>query len=248
MTRSAGYSEDALVEQPAIALFAELGWTTENLYAETFAPGGGSHGRETRSEPYLLPRLRAALARLSPHLPPDSIDRAVADLTRHRTTLSLAAANQELYRLLKDGVKVTFTKPNGTRATETARVINWTTPTNNNFFLASQFWLSGDLYTRRADLVGFVNGLPLLFVELKASHRNLEDAFKKNLRDYKSAIPHLFWSNALILLSNGSQTRVGSVTSSWDHFSNWKKSPPETSPVKSPSRPPSAAPAPPIAS
>jgi type I restriction enzyme R subunit len=79
------------------------------------------------------------------------------------------------------------------------------------------------MHTRRADLVGFVNGLPLLFIELKATHRRLETAFTGNLRDYKDTIPHLFWPNALIILSNGSQSRVGSVTAGWEHFAEWKK-------------------------
>jgi len=68
-------------------------------------------------------------------------------------------------------------------------------------------------------LIGFVNGIPLLFMELKASHRNLKKAFDDNLRDYKSTIPQLFWFNGLILLSNGSQSRVGTVSAQWDHFS-----------------------------
>jgi type I restriction enzyme, R subunit len=71
--------------------------------------------------------------------------------------------------------------------------------------------------------VGFVNGLPLLFIELKAVHRRLETAFTGNLRDYKDTIPQLFWPNALIILSNGSQSRVGSVTAGWEHFAEWKK-------------------------
>jgi type I restriction enzyme R subunit len=68
-----------------------------------------------------------------------------------------------------------------------------------------------------------VNGLPLVFVELKASHKRLENAFDRNLRDYKNTIPQLFWYNALVILSNGSKSRVGSITSEWEHFAEWKK-------------------------
>jgi type I restriction enzyme R subunit len=106
---------------------------------------------------------------------------------------------------------------------ETVRVIDWKEPANNDFFLASQFWVAGEMYTRRADLVGFVNGLPLLFVELKASHRALKNAYDDNLKDYKTTIPHLFWYNGLIVLSNGSQSRVGSMTAAWEHFAEWKR-------------------------
>ncbi len=89
--------------------------------------------------------------------------------------------------------------------------------------MVSQFWVQGELYRRRADLVGFINGLPLLFVELKASHRRLEHAYNDNLRDYKTAIPRLFWYNAFIVLSNGSESRLGSVTAPWGHFAEWKR-------------------------
>jgi type I restriction enzyme R subunit len=102
-------------------------------------------------------------------------------------------------------------------------VVDWDDPAHNDFLLCSQFWVTGEMHTRRADLVGFVNGLPLLFIELKAAHRRLETAFTGNLRDYKDTVPQLFWPNALIILSNGSQSRVGSVTAGWEHFAEWKK-------------------------
>jgi len=84
------------------------------------------------------------------------------------------------------------------------RVIDWDASRNNDFLLCSQFWVAGDIYTRRPDLVGFVNGLPLVFVELKAPGESVEDAYRHNLQDYRDTIPHLFWYNALIILSNGS--------------------------------------------
>jgi type I restriction enzyme R subunit len=136
--------------------------------------------------------------------------------------LSPAAASQEVYGLLKDGVKV-ITRVGENEEPVRVRVIDWTNPANNDFLLASQFWMSGDIYTRRADLVGFVNGLPLLLIELKASHKRLEDAYRKNLRDYKNTIPQLFWYNAFIILSNGSRTVVGTATAGWEHFAEWKK-------------------------
>ena len=103
------------------------------------------------------------------------------------------------------------------------RIIDWNHPKNNEYFLAQQLWISGEIYNRRADLVGFVNGLPLVFLELKASHKRLENAFDNNLRDYKNSIPQLFWYNSFIILSNGSKSRIGSITSEWEHFGEWKK-------------------------
>ena len=79
------------------------------------------------------------------------------------------------------------------------------------------------MYKRRADLVGFVNGLPLIFIELKATHKRLENAYRNNLADYKSTIPQIFWYNAFIILSNGSESRIGTISSDWEHFSDWKR-------------------------
>lgn len=229
---NADYSEDALVEKPAISLFAELGWETAGCFYEILGTSGDGAtperpwlGRETTSEVVLVPRLRQALEKLNPDLPAEAIADAIEQLTRDRSAMSPAVANREIYKLLKDGVKVAT----GDRAgigeeqVETARVIDWDKLENNNFLLTSQFWISGEMYKRRMDLVGFINGLPLLFIELKASHKRLKNAYRDNLRDYKNAIPQLFWYNALVILSNGSKSRIGSMTSEWGHFNEWKK-------------------------
>ena len=210
-----GYSEDALVEQPAIKLLAELGWETVR---------GRDLKRETQSDAMLTARLGPALKRLNPHVLPEAIDQASAEITRDRSQMSIVAANREVYRLLKDGVRITVPAPEDDSETvETVRVIDWNEPANNDFLLCSQFRITGEMHSRRADLVGFINGLPLVLVELKAVHRRLETAYKDNLRDYKDTVPHLFWANALIILSNGSESRVGSITAEWEHFAEWKK-------------------------
>lgn len=220
---STDYSENALVEQPAIALFEELGWPSANGFHEKVGGPSATWGRETTSEVILRPRLKTALLRLNPGIASDAIALAIDELAKDRSALSLPQANREVYKLLKDGVKVSFPNDDGEEVDETVRIIDWNQPSNNDFFLASQFWVTGSIYKRRADLVGFVNGLPLLFIELKKSHGKLEHAFEQNLKDYKSTIPQLFWYNAVILLSNGSQAKVGSITSGWEHFSDWKR-------------------------
>ncbi len=216
------FTEDALVEQPAIALLGNLGWNTINLYEETFGQGG-TLGRETSAEVVLVSHLRSALVKLNSTLPSQAIELAIDELTRERVSSGMVYANQEIYKLLKDGVKVLYRDDDGVERGETVRVLDWEHPLENDFLLASQFWISGEMHKRRADLIGFVNGIPLLFIELKASHKNVEDAFQQNLRDYKDTVPHLFWYNGLLLLSNGSVSRLGSITSKWEHFSEWKK-------------------------
>lgn len=217
------YTEDLLIEQPAIELLRSLGWSEyKNLFHETFGDGG-TEKRRSRREVILTHRLRKALVRLNSLLPSEAIDLAVEELTRDRSALIPVNANEEYYRLLKDGVKVAVKDEDGATNYETVRVIDWNNAGNNDFFLASQFWVEGSLYTRRADLVGFINGLPLLFIELKTSHRKLYNAYKDNLRDYKTAIPQLFVPNAVVILSNGTETRLGSITAGWEHFFDWKR-------------------------
>ncbi len=218
------YSENTLVEKPAIALFEELGWETANCFHEFDQGGGSPLGRETRAEVVLVSRLRPVLEKLNPDLPAEAFDLAIEELIRDRSRMSMAQANREIYQLIKNGVKVKIPDAYGNGDTiEIVKVIDWNDPANNDYFLASQFWITGEMYTRRADLVGFVNGLPLVFMELKATHRRLKTAYTDNLTDYKSAIPQLFWYNALIILSNGSKSKVGSVSAAWEHFADWKK-------------------------
>ena len=218
------YTEDALVEKPAIALFQELSWDCANCYDEIVGPDNPI-GRETTGEVVLLPRLRESLQKLNPEAPPEAIDVAIEELTRDRGLMSPVSANREVYLLLKNGVKVQV--PGYDESDEESvvrlKVIDWENPPNNNFFLASQFWVTGDMYVRRPDLVGFINGIPLVFIELKAPQERVKDAYDDNLRDYKNTIPQLFWYNGFIILSNGTETRIGTQTSEWDHFSEWKK-------------------------
>ena len=165
------YTENALVEKPAIALLEEIGWDTFNAYTE-FDHGASVLGRETKAEVVLTARLRPALEKLNPDAPAEALDQAVEELTRDRSRMSLVAANREIYHLLKNGVRVRVADPEGDgEKVERVRVIDWDDPKNNDFLLCSQFWITGEMHTRRADLVGFVNGLPLIFIKLKAVHK-----------------------------------------------------------------------------
>lgn len=219
---SKDYSEDTLVEQPAVELFGTLGWQTANLYKE-WTGTTSSEGRVSERDVVLVSRLRAALARLNPSLPESAFDQVIEELTLDRSKLVRANANQEVYRLFKDGVKVKVTDEHGNPSIETVRLIDWRQPENNDFLLATQFWISGDMYRRRCDLVGFVNGIPLVFFELKASHKTLKSAYDDNLRDYRKAIPQLFTHNAFVVLSNGSKTVMGSTYAPWEYFHEWKR-------------------------
>jgi len=218
-----GYTEDELIEQPAIEMLEKLGWEHINALYETLGPLG-TLGRDNQSEIILRSRLRIAFKRLNPDLLPEAYNLAFEELTRDRSRLSMPTANREIYQLLRNGIKVHIPDPEGSgEKVETVRLIDWDNHANNDFLLVSQFWVIGEMYKRRADLVGFVNGIPLLFVELKAAHKQIQTAYTGNLTDYKDTIPQLFWFNAFIILSNGSEAKVGSITSEWGHFNDWKK-------------------------
>src|ERR1035441_5578890 len=159
--------------------------------------------------------------------------------------MSLEAANREVYRLLKEDIKVsvadtgTDSTPHpsplpgrggegvrsqgGGQKTERLRVIGGERPPNNDFLLVSQFSVTGELYTCRPDLVGFVNGLPLVVIELKEPGVPARAAFDDNLTHYKEQVPPLFWFNALLIASNGTDSRVGSLTADWERFFEWKR-------------------------
>jgi len=214
-------SEEAL-ELETIALFKQLGYTTDNCYNE-WNSGTSTLGRETRSDVVLISKLRPALEKLNPHLPKQAITLAIEELTRDRSALTLASANREIYDCLKDRVKVTYRNDEGEDITENVTVIDWQSPTNNDFFLASQLSIVGEMYTRRPDLLGFVNGIPLIFIELKASRERVEFAYQNNFCDYRKEIPQLFWYNGIAILSNGSISKIGSLTATWEYFSDWKK-------------------------
>jgi type I restriction enzyme R subunit len=224
------YTEDGLIEQPAIKLFSAIGWQTLDCYSETFGDDGllGSDasssvslGRETRSDIVLVRELRQALSQINPECTANEINQAIDELRRDRSAMSPVAANEACYKLLREGVKVSADDEDEEHVT--VKVIDWLQADNNRFLLCSQLWISGEVETRRPDLIGFVNGLPLVFVELKAAHVQLIRAYKDNLADYKQVIPQLFWFNQLLLLSNGVQSKVGSITSQWEHFAEWKK-------------------------
>ena len=215
-------TEDQLVEQPAIALFQDLGWNHINAYHETLGENG-TLGRDNKSEVILVRRLRSALERLNPRIPPEAIEQAIVEITKPRAALHYARANREIHALLRDRVEVSVRQQDGTTLPEKIAVIDWDTPDNNDFLLVSQLWVHSDLYTKRTDLMGFVNGIPLVFIELKASHKRLKDAYDKNLKDYRSTIPNLFTPNGFLILSNGSATKIGTITSGWEFFSEWKR-------------------------
>ena len=205
------YTEDSLVQQTtADYLEQQLGW--ESVYAynhEDFGPGS-LLGRASDREVVLERTLRAKLAELNPGLPDSAYDDAVRQITAVSASQTPVAANREKYALVRDGVQVVFTNDRGKRESRLLRLFDFDEPANNHFLCVRELWVRGDLYRRRADIVGFVNGLPLLFIECKNIHRDLKAAFEQNYSDYRDTIPHLFHHNAVVMFGNGENARIGS--------------------------------------
>jgi type I restriction enzyme R subunit len=216
------YGEDALVEQPTMQLLAELGWETQSGFDEH--PGvGGPIGRSNVMEVILEGRLRLALAVVNPGCSDAAVELAVAALMRDRSAMQGVRANHEIWQLLRDGFAAEVTAADGTQQVERMQYVHWNDTDRNDFVAVNQFWVTGPLHKRRTDIVLFVNGIPLVLIELKASHRRAEDGYRDNIRDYRDTIPQLFWANGFVLVSNGSEAKVGASFATWDHFTDWKK-------------------------
>ena len=156
-------------------------------------------------------------------MPDDAYDDAVRQITATLASQTIVTANREKYDLMKGGVQVTFRNDKGEPVQQRLRVFDFETPKNNHFLCVRELWIKGDLYRRRADAVGFVNGLPLLFIECKNIHRDLRTAFEENYSDYRDTIPHVFHHNAVVMFGNGEKAKIGSITSKWEHFHEWKR-------------------------
>ena len=218
------YTEDTLVQQTtAEYLEQELGW--ESVYAynnEDFGPDS-LLGRESDREVVLTRTLRAKIEELNQGLPETAYENAVREVITVSTSQTMAATNCEKYELIRDGVQVSFRNAEGEQVRQRLRVFDFDNPEKNHFLCVRELWVRGDLYRRRADIVGFVNGLPLLFMELKNVSKDIRTAYEQNFLDYKDTVPHLFHHNAIVVLANGVDAKVGSFTSRFEHFHEWKR-------------------------
>lgn len=217
-------SEDRLVQQTFEEHLREmLHWESFYAYnAETFGPAG-TFGRVSERDVVLRKDLQAALARLNPGLPDSARGKALDELTQFDVTRSLLQHNREVYGFIRGGVSVDWLDDDGEMQRALARVIDFRVPDNNRFLVVRELKIQGlrvPYYNRRADLVCFVNGLPLVFIELKAVYKNIRDGFENNLTDYlnEHSISQSFHHNAFLVVSNGDRARYGSITSKWDHF------------------------------
>lgn len=220
------YSEDNLIEQTAIDLFFnQLGWDTLLAYNKEGFGEGSVLGRLNKKEVVLKKIFFEKLKEFNPNLPEQAYNQAYEKLIEESITKSLSEINFEKHLLLRNGIPIDFINEKGEQVkNKTLKVFDFDHADNNHFLAVRQLWIQGKSNReRRPDIIGFVNGIPLLFIELKAAHRKLENAYNDNFTDYKDVIPKLFNYNAFVLLSNGIESRIGSVTGKYQHFHEWKR-------------------------
>ena len=217
-------TEETLVQEvTADYLLNQLQWDESVLGMYEKLGKEGDLGRLSEQEVVLTRYLGEKLIELNPGLPDVAYQEALRLVCEMPASTNIVAVNKEKYSLHKNGVEVSFHNEKGERVKKRLRLFDFDNYENNHFLLVREFWIKGDIYRRRADLVGFVNGIPLLFMEVKNVHKDIRAAYEQNLADYKDTVPHLFYHNAFIILGNGIDAKIGSVSSKFEHFNDWKR-------------------------
>ncbi|MFH2065929.1 MAG: HsdR family type I site-specific deoxyribonuclease [Pseudomonadota bacterium] len=217
------------IEKAIIRILTDtLGYRHMDCY--TVDPGNldDGSGRMDKSEVVLVDVLREKAKSLNRKIPEAAVDQAIGVLIDRRYAMSRMLANKEVYHLIRDGIPVTYENGEGRTEHGLVRVIDFLHPLQNDFLAVSQLWIKGERYYRRPDILLYVNGIPLVFIELKNSNVKLKNAYLDNLTNYKKDIPLLFQYNSVCILSNAVESRVGSFTAGWEFFFNWLRVEDET--------------------
>jgi type I restriction enzyme R subunit len=212
-----------MIEQATIKLLVEsYGYDTMNCFTSERETLFDGTGRANKKQVVLPNILFNKLCDINPTIPLATIKSVAESLQYTPHTADLMTINCANYNLLRTGITVKY-EVNGKQESNTLNIINYKEPLKNNFTVVSQMWIKGEVHWRRPDLIIFVNGLPLVFIELKNSNILVKNAYDKNLTDYLKDIPYLFNYNQICVLSNGVETRVGSFKAGYEHFFEWLK-------------------------
>ncbi len=217
-------TEETLVQEVTADYFLnQLHWDESVLGMYEKLGKEGDLGRISEQEVVLTRYLGLKLIELNPGMPDIAYQEALRVVCEMSSSTNIVAVNKEKYSLHQNGVEVSFYNENGERVKKRLRLFDFDNYENNHFLLVRELWIKGDIYRRRADIVGFVNGIPLLFMEVKNVHKDIRAAYEQNLADYKDTVPQLFYHNAFIILGNGIDAKIGSVSSKFEHFNDWKR-------------------------
>jgi len=220
MTENTRFAE-SVVEEAALAWLEGLGYTV--LHGPEIAPGELYAERADYGQVVLEQRLRQALQRLNPQVPADALEEVFRKLTRPDLP-SLAANNHIIHKYLVDGVPIEYQRPDGSIGGDLVRVLDYDSPENNEFLAVNQYTVVEDQHERRPDIVLFINGLPLAVIELKNAADEQADIWKafRQLQTYKQQIPSLFVFNEAMMISDGVQARIGTLTANHEWFMPWR--------------------------
>lgn len=218
------YCENKFVQGSSIQLLHDdLGWDTAYAFNEETLGAEGTFGRRSYHQVLLPKYLEAALTKLNPWITPKQIAQVMAKLEEKPAATSILEINRAKYDMLRNGVDVDVVDERGHKSTKKALLLDYNTITNNSYLAVQELKINGPIYNRRTDIVCFVNGIPLVFIELKKATVDIYNAYIDNYRDYVKSIPQLFYYNAFLLLGNGPQAKVGTLESKYAFFHEWKR-------------------------
>ncbi|MEY3479816.1 MAG: hypothetical protein RIQ71_591, partial [Verrucomicrobiota bacterium] len=212
---------ESIVEDAALTWFGELGYAVG--HGPHIAPGEPSSERDSFGDVVLTRRLREAIDRLNPSIPADAREEAMRKVLRIASP-SLTQTNRDFHAMLRDGVLVEYRRPDGSIAGDHVRLVDFDNADANDWFVVNQFTVIEGSNNRRADIVVFTNGLPLAVIELKNAadeEATIWSAFNQ-LQTYKQQIGSLFAYNELLVVSDGTQARIGSLTANTEWFKVWR--------------------------
>jgi len=223
---------ESAIETFAIQLLEHNGY--QHIHGPSCAPDSPSPERNFFSEALLLKKLKRAVGRINPTIPPESRDDAIAQIQRLNSP-ELIANNEAFHRALTEGITISFEK-DGDRRGDLVWLVDFKNPENNDFMALNQFTVIENGVNKRPDLVLFVNGIPLAVMELKnpaEESATMRSAFRQ-LQTYKQAIPGLFVYNGALIISDGLEAKAGSISSDFSRFMAWKTSNGQTNPTPPP--------------
>lgn len=212
---------ESVVEDAAITYFEYLGYTY--LPGPDIAYDGLFAERTSYSAVTLLQRLKESLIRINGHLPIDAIDEAIRKITRTEAP-SVAENNRRFHKLVTDGVPVQYRKEEGRIVNDQAWPVDFDKPANNDWLIVNQFTIVENSVNRRPDLIVFVNGLPLSVIELKNpadENATVRSAYNQ-IQTYKNQTPSIFTYNEAVVISDGTEAKMGTITSNWERFTPWR--------------------------
>ena len=214
-------SEDDIERAAVKILHDKYGYRKVNCYTADLENLNDKSNRQSKQDVIFPDILKKQTELLNPSIPENVIYQAIETLQSRRSAMSPILANKEVYGLIREGIPVQFERTDGKTEHETVKLIDFDNPENNDFLAVTQLWIKGERYPRRPDILIYINGIPLVFIELKNSNVKVQNAYDDNLTNYKHDIPLLFNYNAFCVLSNALETRVGSFTAGYEHFFSW---------------------------